>query len=42
MRENYLMLGQHEPEDQTDFAKYLRDNFDYIDGERIAIWGWVI
>ena len=41
MRQNYKKLGRHEPEDQTDFAKYLRDNYNYIDGSKIAIWGWV-
>lgn len=39
MRENYRVLGQHEPEDQTDFAKYL-GSLNYIDETKIAIWGW--
>jgi len=41
MRQAYKKLGQNEPEDQTDFAKYLIETHDYIDSSRVAIWGWV-
>ncbi|CAK8673557.1 unnamed protein product [Clavelina lepadiformis] len=40
MRQTYKKLGQYEPEDQTDFAKYLVDTYSYIDAENVAIWGW--
>jgi len=40
MREVYKQLGIKEPQDQTEFANYMADNFDYIDRENIAIWGW--
>ena len=41
MRENYRKLGQHEPEDQTDFANYLINNHEWIDSNHVGIWGWV-
>ena len=41
MRQNYLKLGQHEPEDQTDFARHLINTYDYIDRSHVGIWGWV-
>ena len=41
MRQTYKKLGQLEPVDQTDFANYLKDTYSYIDGDNIAIWGWV-
>ena len=41
MRANYGALGQLEPIDQSEFARYLVDNFDYIDGDHVALWGWV-
>jgi len=40
MRANYGALGQLEPIDQSEFARYLVDNFDYIDGDHVALWGW--
>jgi len=41
MRQAYKKLGQNEPVDQTDFAKYLVNTYDYIDSSKVAIWGWV-
>ncbi len=35
----YLQLGKYETIDQIESAKYLA-NLDYVDGERIAIFGW--
>lgn len=40
MRQAYLKLGQNEPVDQTDFAKFLAAK-PYIDESLVAIWGWV-
>lgn len=39
MQQIYLKLGQYEPIDQTDFAKYM-GSMDFIDADNIAIWGW--
>lgn len=36
----YKNLGQYEVEDQIDAAKYLIKKYDYIDQDRIGIWGW--
>lgn len=36
----YKKLGQYEVEDQIDAASYLIENYDYIDEDRIGIWGW--
>ena len=36
----YKKLGQYEVEDQIDAAKYLVKNYDFIDKDRIGIWGW--
>ncbi len=36
----YKKLGQYEVEDQIDAAKYLIQNYDYLDAERFGIWGW--
>ena len=41
MRENYKKLGQHEPEDQTDFARHLVNTYDYIDPAHVGVFGWV-
>lgn len=35
----YLNLGKYETIDQIDAAKYLA-SLDYVDGERIGIYGW--
>lgn len=35
----YLQLGKYETIDQIESAKYLA-NLDYVDGDRIAIFGW--
>lgn len=35
----YMQLGKYETEDQIAFAKYL-SALDYIDAERIGIFGW--
>jgi len=36
----YKKLGQYEVKDHIDAAKYLIDRYDFIDEERIGIWGW--
>ncbi|MDR8389740.1 S9 family peptidase [Aliifodinibius sp. S!AR15-10] len=36
----YKKLGQYEVTDQIDAVKYVIDNFDYVDPDRIGIWGW--
>jgi dipeptidyl-peptidase-4 len=36
----YKKLGQYEVQDQIDAAKYLLDNFAYLDENRVGIWGW--
>lgn len=36
----YKKLGQYEVEDQVDAATYLINNYDFIDKNRIGIWGW--
>jgi len=36
----YKKLGQYEVEDQIDAAKYLIKNYDFIDKDRLGIWGW--
>ncbi|XP_059608174.1 venom dipeptidyl peptidase 4 [Phlebotomus argentipes] len=33
-------LGTVEIEDQIDVAKYLQENYDFIDADRTGIWGW--
>lgn len=36
----YKKLGQYEVEDQIDAAQYLARKYDFIDQDRIGIWGW--
>lgn len=36
----YKKLGQYEVEDQIDAAKYLVEEYDFIDENRVGIWGW--
>lgn len=36
----YKKLGQYETEDQIDAAKYLFSQYDFIDEDRLGIWGW--
>jgi dipeptidyl-peptidase-4 len=36
----YKQLGQYEVEDQIAAAKYLIDNYSYLDEDRVGIWGW--
>ncbi len=36
----YKKLGQYEVQDQIDAAKYLIDQYDFIDTGRVGIWGW--
>lgn len=36
----YRKLGTVEVEDQITVTKYLKDNLQFIDKQRIAIWGW--
>ena len=38
-KKTYLQLGNYESRDQIASAKYF-GNLDYIDSERIGIWGW--
>ncbi|CAG2066419.1 unnamed protein product, partial [Timema podura] len=33
-------LGSTEVADQIVVIKYLRDNLNFIDKEKIAVWGW--
>ena len=36
----YKKLGQYEVQDQIDAARYLLDQYDFIDTARVGIWGW--
>lgn len=36
----YKKLGQYEIEDQIASARYLAEEFDFIDSTRTGIWGW--
>jgi dipeptidyl-peptidase-4 len=36
----YLRMGELESKDQVEAAQALSRQFPYIDGKRIAIWGW--
>lgn len=36
----YRAFGTVEMNDQRTATKYLRDNLNFIDGEKIGIWGW--
>lgn len=36
----YKKLGQYEVVDQIDAANYLTDTYDFIDEDRLGIWGW--
>jgi len=36
----YKKLGQYEVEDQIAAAEYLIDQYDFIDSDRVGIWGW--
>lgn len=36
----YKKLGQYEVKDQIDAAKYLINKYDFIDENRIGVWGW--
>lgn len=36
----YKKLGQYEVIDQIDAAKYLTETYDFIDEDRLGIWGW--
>lgn len=36
----YKKLGQYEVEDQIDAARYLLNEYDFIDSSRIGVWGW--
>lgn len=38
-KKTYLQLGNYESRDQIESAKYF-GNLDYIDADRIGIWGW--
>ncbi|XP_063230556.1 inactive dipeptidyl peptidase 10-like [Bacillus rossius redtenbacheri] len=33
-------FGSVEVEDQIDVIKYLRDNLNFVDREKVAVWGW--
>ncbi len=39
LKSTYLHLGKLESDDQIETAKYL-SGLNYVDGHRIAIWGW--
>lgn len=39
-KKTYLQLGKYEIEDQVDAAKYLENNFSYVDKNNIGHWGW--
>lgn len=39
-KQTYKKLGQYETKDQIDAAKYLAEQYDYIDEERLGVWGW--
>jgi dipeptidyl-peptidase-4 len=36
----YKKLGQYEVVDQIDAANYLTKTYDFIDKDRLGIWGW--
>ncbi|MDZ7690067.1 MAG: S9 family peptidase [Balneolaceae bacterium] len=36
----YKKLGQLEVVDQIDAASYVVENYDFVDSNRIGIWGW--
>lgn len=36
----YRKLGQYEVQDQIDAAKYLTETYNYLDEDRLGIWGW--
>ncbi|CAD5116647.1 DgyrCDS5517 [Dimorphilus gyrociliatus] len=36
----YRKVGTLEVEDQITGAKYFRDTYEFIDGDKMAIWGW--
>lgn len=36
----YKKLGQYEVEDQIDAAKYMVEHYEYMDADRMGIWGW--
>ncbi len=36
----YKKLGQYEVVDQIDAANYLTETYDFIDEDRLGIWGW--
>jgi len=36
----YKKLGQYEVVDQIDAAKYVTETYDFIDKDRLGIWGW--
>lgn len=38
-RKIYLQMGKYELQDQLEGVKYLK-NLDYVDPDRIGIWGW--
>lgn len=40
LHEVYRRLGNVEVSDQLEVSEYLRDNLHFIDGRRMAVWGW--
>ena len=36
----YKKLGQYEVVDQIDAANYMTETYDFIDEDRLGIWGW--
>ncbi|MGM0545940.1 MAG: S9 family peptidase [Bacteroidota bacterium] len=39
-KQTYKKLGQYEVEDQIAAAKYLIEQYGFIDEDRVGIWGW--
>ncbi|XP_071447792.1 prolyl endopeptidase FAP isoform X1 [Hetaerina americana] len=40
VHEVYHRLGSVEVEDQLEVTEYLRDSLHFVDGRRVAVWGW--
>lgn len=36
----YMNLGVNEAKDVVNAVKWVRDNNCFVDGDRIALWGW--
>lgn len=40
LHEAYNQIGKVEVEDYIDVVNYLKSKLSYIDGNKVAIWGW--